>query len=231
MPQFEPEKYKRLFEGWDDTVMKQHRVDELRMISRVVNAFNKTAVDLGTGYGRVIGELANYYRNVLAIDIDPEMVGVVESRFGRYPNVEVILGDVVNLRKLMEDKVVHEPVMILLENTLGTIVGSWQEVLAEIKQVYDDKSGEVILSLYCQQALKDWGLKSYYHGQEMNGEPDLIKTDFDSGWFESKTGYTSQWWSNEQIEGFKQMFGGRVVNEVIANEYWILHLSVLGSSS
>jgi len=61
--------------------------------------------------------------------------------------------------------------------------------------------GEIIISLYRQQALKSWGLMSYYHGKEMNGEPDLTKTDLKKGLFVSKTAYASKWWTDLEIKG------------------------------
>ena len=85
--------------------------------------------------------------------------------------------------------------------------------------------GEVIISLFRQESLKDWGIRMYSKIQEMVGEPDLLKTDFKKGIFISKTGYEAKWWNLTEIEELKDYFRGEVVNEVLTPHFAIIHIS------
>ncbi|KKP87016.1 MAG: hypothetical protein UR87_C0006G0009 [candidate division CPR3 bacterium GW2011_GWE2_35_7] len=58
----------------------------------------------------------------------------------------------------------------------------------------------------------------------MNGEPDLSKCNFDKGWFESKTGYTSKWWTDEEIKKLQELLGGENLQEIKTAQYYIIYL-------
>ena len=225
---FDPKLYFDLFEKWDDPVMQAHFRDEFKIISKVKNPDKKTFIDLGAGYGRVLSNISKIAMNVISIDIDEDMFKELNRRKRSYKSTTAIKGNIAELSKVLdklEGVEIVNPVLLILQNTLGTIEeGNWRDVLREMRKVARDYKGEVILSLYRQKALKGWGLMTYYHGKEMNGEPDLEKTDFSKGQFVSKTGYTSKWWKDSEIEDMKRFFGGTILNEVVANEYWIIHL-------
>ena len=224
MKQFIPDKYEDLFENWDDPVMFDHAKDEEIVISQIYSSKEKTFIDLGAGYGRVLPILAKAAKNVISIEIDNDMFFELEKRAKKYNNVKVIHGDITKLHHLIVRENVKNPVLLILQNTLGTIEGDWNKVLSEMKNVAKKYHGEIILSLYRQQALEKWGLMTYWHGVEMNGEPNLKKTDFVNGQFESKTGYISKWWTDREINNIKKCFNGKVLNEKKAFEYTIIHI-------
>lgn len=225
MRKFEAEKYKRLVEEWDDPVIQRHEEDEIKLIKNIRDSKQRTFIDLGAGYGRVLPKTAEIAGNVIAIEINPNMYNELEKRALHYENVEVVLGDIIHLETLLKEKDVREPVLLVLQNTLGTIEGNYRDVLEQMRLVVEKYQGDVVLSLYRQQALRGWGIMTYEHGQEMNGEPDLEKTDFNKGFFISKTGYTSKWWTDEEIEGFKSFFGGKLLQQIKEDQYWIFQSS------
>jgi len=216
---FKADKYKRLFEDWNDPIMKNHEKAEKKIIQRIAKSLNKTFIDLGAGYGRILSFVSPIVKNVISIEINPDMYDELETRSRDYSNTKTILGDVTNLSKIIEKENIHRPVLLLLQNTLGTIEGDWKKLLKEMKKVVKKYQGEVLLSLYRQQALENWGIMTYWHGVEMNGKPDMKKTDLKNGFFVSKTGYTSKWWTDKEIEKIKDFFEGEVVDQVVTNEF------------
>lgn len=173
--------------------MKNHEKAEKKIIQRIAKSLNKTFIDLGAGYGRILSFVSPIVKNVISIEINPDMYDELETRSRDYSNTKTILGDVTNLSKIIEKENIHRPVLLLLQNTLGTIEGDWKKLLKEMKKVVKKYQGEVLLSLYRQQALENWGIMTYWHGVEMNDKPDMKKTDLKNGFFVSKTGYTSKW--------------------------------------
>ncbi|KKP69358.1 MAG: hypothetical protein UR67_C0007G0063 [candidate division CPR3 bacterium GW2011_GWF2_35_18] len=226
MRNFNAKQYYKLFEDWDDPVIKSHEKDEFKLIREIKNLEKKTIIDLGAGYGRILKTVSPLVKQIVGIDVNPEMFKELEKRANVYPNVTVLKEDVTYLSKLLKARniVVHKPLLLCLQNTLGTIEGDWQKVLQGMKKVGKKYQGEIILSLYRQQALRDWGLMTYYHGSTMNGEPDLSKCNFDKGWFESKTGYTSKWWTDEEIKKLQELLGGENLQEIKTAQYYIIYL-------
>jgi SAM-dependent methyltransferase len=220
------EKYIELVENIDDSILQSHMRAEIDVISKVGDSKNKTFVDLGAGYGRVLPDLVKIGRNVISIEINPDMIGELRKRTKMYKNAIVIEGDIQELSELLEKADVKNPVLLLLQNTLGTIEGDYKKVLSEMKSVAKKYKGEVIISLFHQESLKDWGVKLYTKIQEMIGRPDLQKTDFKRGIFVSKTGYKSKWWNSAEREEIKNYFGGEIINEISTPHFSIIHISL-----
>lgn len=224
MTKFNPTLYKKLFGEWNDPIILNHERDEVEIIKRIKNSKNKTFIDLGAGYGRMTPYLSREAKEVLLIDIDLKMIRVLKKLATKYSNTRVIKGDFTRLNTLLKSQRINKAVFLSFQNTLGTVIGDWKRALYEIKKAMDRYNGEVIISLYRKNALKDWGLMTYWHGKEMNGEPDMEKTNFKRGIFVSKTGYTSKWWSNKEIFEIKRFLGERLLNEKMEKEYWIFHI-------
>jgi 16S rRNA (adenine1518-N6/adenine1519-N6)-dimethyltransferase len=76
----------------------QHFLSDARYCSRIADALELRADDLvieiGPGHGAVTGLLASRARGVVAIEIDPTLVGEFRQKFQRSPTVEIIHGDV-----------------------------------------------------------------------------------------------------------------------------------------
>lgn len=227
MRQYTAEEYFELVENFDDPIFQSWQKTEADIVSKVKDSKDKTFIDLGAGYGRVLELLAEISRNVIAIEINPDMFSRLIERAKGYKNTEVFEGDIQNLSNVLQRSNVKNPVLLLLQNTLGTIEGDYRKVLSEMKKVVTEYKGEIIISLLRQEALKDFGMKLYTHIAPMTGTPDLEKTDFDKGLFVSKTGYESKWWIPSEIEEIKRNFGGEIINEIRTERFYILHLSLI----
>lgn len=83
--------------------------------------------------------------------------------------------------------------------------------------------GEVVISLFNQEALKSKGMEFYQSIAELAGEPDFEATDFDNGVFRSKTGYVSKWWTPQDREGIRTILGGQEVRGLETDDISIIH--------
>ncbi len=76
----------------------QHFLSDARHCSRVVEALDLRADDLvleiGPGHGAITGLLAARARHVVAIEVDPGLVGELRQKFLQTPNVEIIHDDI-----------------------------------------------------------------------------------------------------------------------------------------
>jgi len=226
MRKYTAEQYIKLVENIDDDTLQAHMKAEIGIISQVKNSKTKTFIDLGAGHGRILPELVKIARNVISIDFNPDMLAELKRRTKMYENASVIEGDIQELSKLLEEADVQDPVLLITQNTLGTIEGDYKKVLSEMKAVTKRHKGEVIISLFRQEALRDWGTKLYSTIKEMVGEPDLERTNFEKGLFVSKTGYTSKWWTSAEIKEIKDFFGGKIMKEVLTPNFAIIHISL-----
>jgi ubiquinone/menaquinone biosynthesis C-methylase UbiE len=226
MRKYTAEQYIKLVENINDDILQTHMKAEMDIISQVKNSKNKTFIDLGAGHGRILPELVKFARNVISIDFNPDMLVELKRRTKMYDNASVIEGDMQELSGLLEKADVQNPVLLIIQNTLGTIEGDYKKVLSEMKVVAQRHKGEVIISLFRQEALRDWGIKLYSTIKEMVGEPDLERTDFEKGLFVSKTGYISKWWTFAEIKEIKDFFGGKILKEVLTPNFAIIHISL-----
>jgi SAM-dependent methyltransferase len=226
MRKYTAEKYIELVENIDDDILQSHMRAEIEVISKVQNAKNKTFIDLGAGYGRVLPNLVKIAKNVISIELNPSMLIELKKRTKRYKNAIVIEGDICKLSHLLKKANIQKPVLLLLQNTLGTIEGDYKKVLSEMKLIGKKYNGEIIISLFRQESLKNWGMKLYSKIKEMVGEPDLQKTNFKRGIFVSKTGYTSKWWNSKEINKLKIFLGGEIVNEICTPQFCVIHIKI-----
>lgn len=56
-----------------------------------------TVLDLGAGKGSITRELARHCRRVVAIEKDPELVGLLAQAIGGLTNAELIAGDILHV--------------------------------------------------------------------------------------------------------------------------------------
>ena len=226
MRQYTPEKYIRTVENIDDSIVQNYMQVEMDLIRNIKGSKDKTFIDLGAGYGRVLHLLAQIARNVIAIEINPAMLSELRKRARKHRNVKVIKGDMLKLYKLLEKEDVKNPVLLILQNTLGTIEGDYRKVLNQMKLVAKRYNGEVVISMLKSESLRSWGLKMYSKLKAMVGEVDLEKTDPINGFFVSKTGYASRWWSSDDIKQIKDFFGGNVTKEILTPNFCILEIKI-----
>lgn len=227
MRKYTAEKYIKLVENIDDEILQSHMHAEIEVISKVRDSKNKTFIDLGAGHGRVLPNLVKIARNVISIELNPDMLLELKKRTKNYKNAIVIDGDIQKLSDLLRDADIKNPVLLLLQNTLGTIEGNYKNVLSEMKSIAKKYQGEVIISLFRKESLKDWGLKLYPKVKEITGESDFQKIDFNKGIFVTKSGNISKWWSPDEIRQIKEFFGGKIVNEVLTPQFCVIHAKIL----
>ncbi len=86
-------------EAWDTLVT--HDMDKVRKIIELAGvAAGNTVLDVGTGTGVIIPILQSHVGNqgkITAIDISDKMIAVAQKKFS-YPNVEFVVGDVMESR-------------------------------------------------------------------------------------------------------------------------------------
>jgi len=224
MRQYTDKKYIEATETKPHPILKKHMNAELEIISKVENSKEKTFIDLGAGHGRLTRPVAKIARNLISIEINKEMLPELNKRSSEFGNTRVIVRDFTKLSDILKTEDVKKPVLMLVQNTLGTVEGDWKKVLKEMKKVAEEYKGEIIISFFKQEALKTWGIELYSSISWMTGELDLDKTDFESGKFVSKTGYISKWRSRKEIEEIKEFFGGEIINEESSDNWIVLHI-------
>lgn len=227
MREYTSEKYIKLTEKKPNPILKKQMDAEQNIINSVASPKKKTFIDLGAGHGRLTPSLLNIARNVISIEINPDMLPELKKRSLKFKNCRVIEGDMTKLSKILEKEDVTNPVLLLVQNTIGTIEGSSQKLLQEMKKVAEKYKGEIIISFFRAESLKSWGLKLYSEdvARAIVGEIDSKKTDINKGLFVSKTGYTSQWRNKKEIEQIKSFFGGKVLHETWTDKWCVLHLT------
>ncbi len=221
------EQYIKLMEHSRNKTLQSYMASEKKVVSHVKNAKDRTFIDLGSGYGRVLPLISALGKNVISIELSPKLFIELNKRSKELGNCEALLGDITNLSTMLQGKTIVNPVILLLLNTLGIIQGAdgaYQKVLAEMKSLAQKQGGSVILSLFCQEGLKKFGLKVYSSLKNMVGPVDLNRTDFDKGLFISRTGYISKWWTKEERDSIRSFFGGTVIEEIQNDNFDIIHI-------
>jgi len=222
MRNYTAESYKELVADIDDETLQRFMSDEQVFIAGVESAKGRTFIDLGAGYGRVIPFLSSIARDVIAIEINPEMHRGLEQNASELPNVRAIQGDFLKLGEILPNDI-ERPVFLILQNSLGTIEGGdGHQVIDVVVNEAAKRNGDLILALLRQPALRSWGLGMYGKLQPMVGNVDKEKSDFNRGIMVTDTGYTSKWWTDQDITNFKKL--GKVVRESTADEYELLQL-------
>jgi 16S rRNA A1518/A1519 N6-dimethyltransferase RsmA/KsgA/DIM1 with predicted DNA glycosylase/AP lyase activity len=172
------DKYIKLVEKTSDSILRDYMSAELSVIDKIENPKEKTFIDVGAGYGRVISHLSEIGRKVIAVEIDKNLLPELKKRASQHSNVSVIEGDVQNLSQLLKSFDIQKPVLVCLQNTLGTLIGDPFKIISEIIKVAKDNEGEIIISLFIQEGLKDFGIPMYSKLSELVGKLDLKKNGF-----------------------------------------------------
>lgn len=76
----------------------QSFLEDINIINKIISISNiqedDTVVEIGAGVGIMTELIAEKVRKVIALDIDPRMVGILRERLAGYHQVDVIKGDV-----------------------------------------------------------------------------------------------------------------------------------------
>lgn len=219
---FTAQEYGSLVEHTADPRLDNYMQKETAFIEAIPDIKAKTVVDLGAGHGRMIDDLAQAARNVVAIEINADMYKALQERAANHSNATAIRGDVLTLPILLDGQDIEKPVFVIAQNSLGTLEGNAKALLQTVANVARQHNGELVLSLLRQPALEDWGLNMYKGLESMVGEIDEDQTDTQRGRFISKTGYQSKWWTDSEIEELKTL--GTSFEETREAEFCILRL-------
>src|SRR3989344_6224151 len=224
MRNYTAENYKELVTDIDDEILQRFMREEQEFIAGVENAKTRTFVDLGAGYGRVVPFLSSIAHDVVAIEINPEMYTGLQQTATGLPNVKAIQGDFLKLDEILPSDI-SRPVFLILQNSLGTIEGGdGFQVVDLVAQEAARSNGSLILALLRAPALRAWGVSMYGKLQPMVGNVDMTKSAFDKGLMITDTGYTSKWWTDEEINEFRAL--GTVVREQSTDEFILLEIAV-----
>src|SRR3989344_8054024 len=218
--------YIRSVENSSHPLMKSYEQAEIDYISSIPDLSRKTVIDIGAGYGRVLPHIAPpRTRNIIAVEINDSMFSELQQRANQYPNATALKGDANELSELLADIDVVSPVLMCLQNSLGTWEGDYKKALEEMGKVAKEKKGEVIISAWRGEEFKNYAMDIYTALSPVVGVPDPIQSDFENGIFRSKTGYLSKWWSPAEREEILRILGGRKINEILDTPFFILHVA------
>lgn len=220
------QKYIDLVEhGSDSGLLEWENAELVYLTTKVESLQDKTFIDVGAGYGRVLPHLAGIARQVIAVEIDENLGITLRERAVEFPNCKVIMGSGNELSKLLENESFLNPVVISLQNTLGPWKGDRLVAVGQMRLVAEPKKGEVIISVFRREAIESWGLEMYHSIAGLLGEYDPKTSDLKNGIYRTKTGYKSYWFSSDEREAIKKRLGGSVVGDVLTDNYHLFHIS------
>lgn len=212
-------------ENGSDQGLQEYQAREIKFVKdSVKNPEEKTFIDIGAGYGRVIPHFVPIAGKVIAIEIDDDLVSTLRTVAGQHPNTEVIVESGDKLASIVDSSVLKS-VILSLQNTLGPWDGIRDTAIEAMRQVAEPRHGEIIISLFCRESLVDWGIPMYATVNTLLGNYDPEKSDIGSGLFATDTGYTSHWFSKSEREAIKKQLGGTLVNEIENHKFHIFHLA------
>ncbi len=223
---FDALKYEKLLEYSNDIFLQKHMQKEKEFLLNLANINDKTIFDLGAGYGRIL-KIIKDFPSIIAIELLPNMFEELNNRYNNFSNIKLLNSDITKINDWYSKVNMTTPVFLIMQNTLGTIMGSTDILLESIKNIIHQDKGEIIISLFRQKALSKWGLIFYESIQEMAGKVDFDKSIFEEGIFVSNTGYKSKWFNDNEIKKIIEYFELPLVNEYWDETFCILHLSNL----
>jgi 16S rRNA (adenine1518-N6/adenine1519-N6)-dimethyltransferase len=88
----------------------QHFLVDRNILNKVIRTAQiekgDVVLEVGPGLGELTAALARRARRVIAIEIDPKLVGILEEKMKDYPNVEVIKGNILkfDLKRFLDQE-------------------------------------------------------------------------------------------------------------------------------
>ena len=132
-----PEKYKQLVEQTQNPFLREFEdVEKDYLENKITNSRNKTFIDVGAGHGRALPFIAPpRSRNVICVELDPKMFTGIKEKAKEYSGITLIQGNANNLSDLLRGQEVFSPVVMCLQNSLGTWQGDTNEAIAQMRKV------------------------------------------------------------------------------------------------
>jgi SAM-dependent methyltransferase len=211
-------------EHGSDPGLQEYQAAEIEYITHKISSpAEKTFIDVGGGYGRILPHIAPIAKNVVVVELDNNLSTTLKERAQNFENCQVIVGDANELSELLSGIKLYKPVLLCLQNTLGPWVGDRNKVILEMKKVAEENQGEIIISLFCREAIENWGIPMYRSIARLLGNYDEEKSNLAKGIYKTDTGYESYWFSKEDRKRIKERLGGRLAGEAIDHKYHIIH--------
>ena len=218
MNNFDPQKYEKLIENSTDKILQSHMAAEKESINKIFKYSNATtAVDLGSGYGRLIPHLAFLFHRVIAVELDLKMSSELQKRFDNADDIHIVQDNMI--RYLNNSPHEESCLYLIAQNTLGTIDGSKTDVLDAIGRKLINKKSHAVISLFKSSALPTWGSKFYNDIAEMSGPFGNIDTE--NSVYKSQSGYISHWFTDDEINSMERNLK-RAVYEKVESTEWIV---------
>ena len=226
MRKYSAEKYIELVEKSYLPLLKELIETEATLINNIDNLNEKSVIDLGAGYGRIIPVIASNYKSYCGIEINKQMFSELEKRCNKIENCTAIHGDMTNLTSYVDAIQIKEEncLFLLLQNTIGTIEGDLTTLLSQIRIVLENIKNSIVISFFKSSKISTSGLELFAAISDMVGQADLKKCDFDNGFFRSNTGYEAKWWSESEIKMIIKKLSAKVISKIESDAFIIYHL-------
>lgn len=173
--------------------------NEINFINSIDESKNKTFIEFGAGYGRIFPYIESQIKDYIGVEINPEMFSELEKRALNSEKMASIHQDILNINNVHFPIKNSKCVVLLLQNTLGTIEGNLNLFLDELKIFSHKNKVELVISVLKAESMKSLGLDFYKKIENICGEIDVQKSDINNGVFVSQTGYESKWWKKKDI--------------------------------
>ncbi len=217
------ERYIAEVENSSDSGLREYQELELDFVKATESISEATLIDVGAGYGRVLPKLAGMAEAYIAVEQDEDMLEELKKRVDSQPNARLIIGSGNELASLIPAET-SRPLLLSLQNTLGPWDGSRDIAIQQLAEVAKRGSGAVIISLFCQEALQNWGIAMYATASGLVGNYNAQASDIPRGMFRSDTGYESHWFTSDEREAIKQSMGGTLLREQVTPNFHIFQI-------
>lgn len=190
----------KLFKVYDTKYprIKRYLDEEIKFVSENLQG-NEKVLEVGTGYGRIIKELAPFASKLVGIDISKDSVELGRNYIKGSPKCSIEVMDVHNLKFGEEFDVV-----ICLQNGLSAMKGYPMDLIRQCMKVLVP-GGKAYFSTYSP---KFWNHRIAWFYEQANkgllGEIDLEKTR--DGMIVCKDGFVANTFSEDELKKFGEEF-------------------------
>lgn len=207
---------------------QEYQVIERSLVQAVPELPRRTVIDAGAGEGRMLSHLADRTGEIVAVELNQEMFSVLEKRVLAYSNVIALNGDFTRLESLLGGKDICKPLVLCLQNTLGTVTGNLWDAICQFRKVAESKGGDVVISVFNAEAFEEYGIPFYEalsRRTGMIGKIDFKRTDKSAGKLVTSTGYKSQWFDPGLRQKIREKLGGELAGEYRAKQFTIMRFA------
>lgn len=114
-------------------VLGQHFLSNPMILDEMIEyaelSRSDAVLEVGAGRGELTKRLAEKAREVIAVEIDPSFVSDLQALAEAYPNVKLIIGDVLKVRPTGFNKVVANPPYSISSKLVEWLIGSKPELM------------------------------------------------------------------------------------------------------